>query len=94
MDSHLETSNMFTNVQINLMPRRKIVHTLLKYKGYLQTVGLICNEDERALLSECFVRSGVTRNTRAGHMSETFYGEAHDGEYPLQRYVRTINLEQ
>ena len=35
----------------------------------------------------------MTRVTRAGSMSAAFPGEAHDGEYPLRRYVRVVDVE-
>ena len=39
------------------------------------------------------MKAGVTRITRVGHMSQTVPGEAHDGEYPLQRYVKLVEVE-
>ena len=43
---------------------------------------------------ELLIRTGVNRVTRAAHMSESFPGEAHDGEYPLRRYVRAVTVER
>lgn len=92
-DSKLELSDMMCNVPVKPLPRRKIIPVLRKSKNYLQTVGLICEEKDRAELSEIFARCGVTRITRAGSMSDYFIGEAHDGEYPLRRYTRIVNEE-
>ena len=92
-DSELELSDMMCNVIVKPLPRRDIVPALRRKKNYLQTVGLICAESERAELSEIFARCGVTRITTAGAMSAYFAGEAHDGEYPLRRYTRIVNEE-
>ncbi|MBQ8851430.1 MAG: acyl-CoA reductase, partial [Oscillibacter sp.] len=44
-------------------------------------------------LTRLLARSGVNRVTRAGSMSHTFPGEAHDGEYPLRRYQRMVDIQ-
>lgn len=92
MDRTLELSDMMCNVLVKPLPRREIVPTLRRGKNYLQTVGLICPDNDRAALSELFARCGATRITTAGAMSDYFAGEAHDGEYPLRRYTRTVNF--
>lgn len=92
-DSELELSDMMCNVLVKPLPRREIVPTLRRKKNYLQTVGLICDDSDRAELSEIFARCGVTRVTTSGAMSKYFTGEAHDGEYPLRRYTRIVNEE-
>lgn len=92
-DSGLELSDMMCNVLVKPLPRERIIPTLRESRNYLQTVGLICLERDRAELSELFARCGITRITRAGTMSEYFTGEAHDGEYPLRRYTRIVNEE-
>lgn len=88
-----ELSPMLCSVLVKKLPRRNIVSVLRQSKGFLQTAGLICAESDRAVLAEALCRSGVTRVTRAADMSAYFYGEAHDGEYPLRRYTRIINLQ-
>ena len=70
-----------------------MMQTLRRKKGYLQTAGLIAKDPERARLAELLIRCGVVRVTHAGSMSDTFSGEAHDGEYPLRRYLRIANIE-
>lgn len=92
-DSELELSDMMCNVLVKPLPRREIIPMLRRKKNYLQTVGLICPDSDRAALSEIFARCGATRITTAGNMSEYFSGEAHDGEYPLRRYTRIVNEE-
>ena len=39
------------------------------------------------------VRAGLTRITFPGSMSESIPGEAHDGAYPLRRYLRMVDVE-
>lgn len=45
--------------------------------------------DQAALLA----RAGVVRITRAGGMSRTLAGEAHDGRYALREYTRVVEWE-
>lgn len=92
-DSELELSGMMCNVLVKKLPRREILPVLRRKKNYLQTAGLICSDADRAELTDVLARSGVTRITTAGAMSEYFAGEAHDGEYPLRRYTRIVNME-
>ncbi len=92
-DSELELSDMMCNVLVKKLPRRNILPVLRRKKNHLQTAGLICSAADRGELSDILARSGVTRITTAGAMSEYFAGEAHDGEYPLRRYTRIVNEE-
>ena len=92
-DTRLELSDMYGNVLVKRLPREKAPMSLRRSKGLLQTAGLICRESERAELSRMLIMSGVNRVTRAGDMSESFDGEAHDGEYPLRRYVRYADTQ-
>ena len=92
-DSELELSDMMCNVLVKRLPRREILSVLRRKKNYLQTAGLICADNDRRSLSDILARSGVTRVTSAGAMSNYFAGEAHDGEYPLRRYTRIVNEE-
>lgn len=89
----VELSPMLCSVLVKKLPRRDIVSVLRQKKGYLQTAGLICAETDRAELTEALCKSGVTRVTKASDMSAYFYGEAHDGEYPLRRYTRIVNTQ-
>lgn len=92
-DSELELSYMYGNVLVKRLPQREIVRVLRKSKGYLQTAGLICSPEKREQLTDILIRSGVNRVMTAGNMSVTFCGEAHDGTYPLRRYMRVVNVE-
>ena len=92
-DSALELSPMFANVLVKRLPRQKILPVLRKAKPYLQTAGLACPPAEREALTQLLAQAGLTRITRPGSMSEGVPGEAHDGSYPLQRYIRIVNVE-
>jgi len=93
-DRELELSPMEGNVLVKLLPRRELLSALRRRKGNLQTAGLICAPERRGELTALLARAGVTRITRAGAMSAAFPGEGHDGEYPLRRYVRIVDVEQ
>ncbi|MBO5165398.1 MAG: acyl-CoA reductase [Lachnospiraceae bacterium] len=92
-DSALQLSYMFRNCWVKPLPAEHIVSALKAHRGHLQTVGLVCEKEEYAALADKLMKAGVTRITRAGHMSQTIPGEAHDGEYPLQRYVKIVETE-
>ena len=44
------------------------------------------------LLLPLLARAGVNRITAPGRMSAPLPGEAHDGEYPLRRYLRAVDI--
>ena len=92
-DSDLELSDMFGSVLVKPLPNENIIKFLRRKKGYLQTAGLICTPEKRETLSDKLIKSGVVRITKAATMSSAFPGEAHDGDYPLRRYMRIINIE-
>ncbi|MBE5864591.1 MAG: acyl-CoA reductase [Lachnospiraceae bacterium] len=92
-DEKLELSFMFKNCWAKPLPRAHIVKALKGHRGHLQTVGLLCAEEERAELTDLLVKAGVTHVTRAGRMAHTVAGATHDGEYPLRRYVRVVDVE-
>lgn len=92
-DSVLELSYMYGNCLVKRLPRKRIMSCLRKGKGYLQTAGLIADAGSRKELTELLIRCGINRIMSPGHMSESFSGEAHDGEYPMRRYTRIVNVE-
>ena len=81
------------NVFVKLLPREALLSILRRGKGVLQTAGLICAPEAREELTDLLARAGVTRITRTGSLSAAFPGEGHDGEYPLRRYVRVVDVE-
>ena len=93
LDRELELSPMEGNVLVKCLPREKLLPTLRRQKGTLQTAGLICAPERRETLTALLAQAGLTRITRAGTLSASFPGEAHDGEYPLRRYVRVVDIE-
>ncbi len=89
----LELSPMEGNVLVKLLPQGALLSALRRQKGRLQTAGLLCSPEKRGKLTGLLARAGLTRVTRAGGMSASFPGEAHDGEYPLRRYLRVVDVE-
>lgn len=92
-DGELELSPLNGNVLVKCLPRNKLLPTLRREKGHLQTAGLLCAPEDREELTQLLCRAGLTRVTRAGSMSATFSGENHDGEYSLRRYIRIVDIE-
>lgn len=92
-DCELELSHLHGNVLVKRLPRGEIIPALRRQKGRLQTAGLVCPEQSREELTALLAQAGVNRITAPGHMSHTFPLEAHDGEYPLRRYVRVVDVE-
>ncbi|MCD7946787.1 MAG: acyl-CoA reductase [Oscillospiraceae bacterium] len=93
-DMALQTSVMFRNCWVKRLPRSEIIGTLRPYKNYLQTIGLVCEQSEMNALSERFWKTGAVRITDGAHMSKMYNGSAHDGEFPLRRYTKTVALER
>lgn len=89
----LELSDMFGNCLVKGLPQNELFTVLRETKGYLQTAGLICKTEKRIQLTDLLARSGLTRIMQAGNMSSVFWGEAHDGEYALRRYMRIVNMQ-
>lgn len=92
-DQELELSPLHGNVLVKGLPRSQLLSVLRRQKGRLQTAGLLCPAEERGELTALLARAGLTRITAAGTMSAPFPGEGHDGEYPLRRYVRIVDIE-
>lgn len=93
-DSELELSYMFKNCWVKPLPRKNIVKALKGRKGHLQTVGLICTGEEREELADIFTKAGLTHIARPKNMSQMLPGGTHDGEYPLRRYSRIVEVER
>ena len=93
-DHGLELSDMFASCLVKRLPAAKLAQVLRRAQGRLQTAGLVCAPEKRAALARCLAGCGVVRITRAGAMSHTLCGEAHDGEYPLRRYVRLVETDE
>ncbi len=93
-EQQLTLSQLFKNCWIKPLPRKNIIRALKEKRGYLQTVGLLADEKERKELIELLVKAGVTRIAGSSDMSVMTPGVAHDGEYPLRRYCRIVEVEK
>ncbi len=93
-DRELELSHLHGNVLVKRLPREDILPVLRRQRGRLQTAGLLCPGPEREKLAGLLARGGVTRITGPAGMSSALPCEAHDGEHPLRRYVRVVDMEK
>lgn len=57
-------------------------------------MGLICADGERDELAGMFTKAGLTHIARPKNMSQMLPGGTHDGEYPLRRYSRIVEVER
>lgn len=87
-----ETSLMFGNCWVKSLPRGEILTVLRRNSGKLQTVALLCGEDEREALARLLWRAGAVRVCGAGEMSALPDNgvQPHDGEFPLMRYSKYV----
>ncbi len=92
-DKTLETSIQFGNAWVRPLPQTELLQTLRPYKNYLQTVGLLCGRSELHNLSDKLFKTGVVRVCSGENMSSSYCGEPHDGEYPLRRYTKIVNID-
>lgn len=92
--AELELSYLYRNVWVKRLPRAEIIHTLKPCKNHLQTAGLLCDSSQKyGEIAGLLAKAGVVRISRAGNMSRTVAGEAHDGTYPLREYSRIVETE-
>jgi len=92
-DRTLEPGIQFGNAWVRQLPKADLLEVLRPYKNYLQTVGLLCGDSERALLADMLLKAGAVRICSGERMSATYCGAAHDGEYPLRRYTKVVCVE-
>jgi hypothetical protein len=92
-DNRLESSIQFRNPWVKALPRENLIKTLRPHKAHLQTTALLCSKEDRAELTQMLWQTGVVRVTGGNQMSYVYCGAAHDGEYPLRRYVRLVTDE-
>lgn len=92
-DGELELSYLYRNVWVKRLPLDRL-HTLKRYKDYLQTAAVMTADPERReKICRTLASIGVIRITSAGNMSRTVCGEAHDGTYALRAYSRIVETE-
>lgn len=93
-DRCLEGCGIFNQIVVKCLPQEKLLETLREKKGFLQTAGLICERQDYETLSTLLMRSGVNRIMNVRHMSSMNLFDSHDGEFPLSRYTRIVNIEK
>lgn len=89
-DHELELSEMWGNVLVKRLPAENLITVLRQKKGYLQTAGLIADEN-RKKITALLIRSGINRVLPPGMMSSYFHGGSHDGMYPFEMFTRIVN---
>lgn len=92
-DAALIPSYQFRNCWVKPLPRENLLARLRPYKNHLQTVALICREDEKSHLQALLSKTGAVRITSPGHMSAGYCGQPHDGEFSLRRYTKIMSFE-
>lgn len=92
-DETLETAAGFGNCWVRPLPHGDMLRVLKPYKNHLQTAALLCAPEEKAALTERLFRCGIVRVADGKNMSGVYPGAAHDGEYPLRRYMRIVSDE-
>ncbi len=93
-DNGIRPSPMYRNVWVKGIARDNILPVLRPQKGYMQTAGLACAEDELADITARLFKAGVHRVTACGGMGGSYTGEPHDGQYALRRYTRRVNVHR
>jgi hypothetical protein len=91
-NSELEISFLYGNCWVKRLQKEKLLDTLRSRKNHLQTVGLLCGDEEREELTRLLWKAGLVRVTYGSNMSKVLNGEAHDGEYVLRRYTRIVSV--
>ena len=89
-DNKLELSYLYQNVWVKALKKEDIVKILKVNKNLLQTVSINDDISFKEEICESLFKAGVTRIVRLGDNSRMISGEAHDGEYPLRRYIKIV----
>lgn len=92
-DQRLMLSYQFGNCWVKRLPRNEVLMTLKPYKNHLQTMALVCMDDDKRILSDLFLKTGIVRITRGELMSVAEAGMPHDGEFPLRRMSKLVSVE-
>lgn len=91
-NKELELSFMFRNVWVKPLPREEIINVIHKNREHLQSVALICSENEKDELANILISSGVVRVT-SSNPSRVLLNESHDGDYALRRYTKLVEID-
>lgn len=92
-DQRLMLSYQFGNCWVKRLPRNEVLKTLKPYKNQLQTMALVCMDDDKRILSDLLLKTGIVRITRGELMSVAEAGMPHDGEFPLRRMSKLVSVE-
>ena len=92
-DESLETSIMYRNIWVKPLRRKKIL-ALRRYNNYLQTVALLCDNEDHESLAKQLVGAGVVKVSDGFEMSNYAAWEAHDGVFALRCYVRLVSVQK
>ncbi len=88
----LEPSPLYRTVLLRPLPRHELVQTLLPWRHYLQTCGLLACERDISALSQLLLAAGVNRVTPLGGMHQSYDGEPHDGVFALTQLTRRVSV--
>lgn len=88
----LMTSLMFGNCWVKNLTRTSALTVLREDSGYLQTVVLLCGEEEREELSGLLYRAGAVQIRRPQSPESQGFPLPHDGQYPLRRYSKYVTF--
>lgn len=91
-DNKLELSFLYQNIWIKALPENEIVKVLKPNKNLLQTVSINERINNKQKIIDNLVKAGVTRVVPLGENSRMISGESHDGEYPLRRYSKIVEI--
>lgn len=92
-DQKLALSFQYGNPLVKRLPRDQLLSELRPFHGVLQTVGLLCADEERNELIHLLTQAGLVRIKIPKAMSHGSCCDAHDGQFPLQRYTRIVEYE-
>lgn len=92
-NSELSPSLQYRVPWVKPLPRKQILGQLRPFRGHLQTCALDCDPANRVELEQLFIRAGVVRVTKPSHLSRTYCGQTHDGEYSLRRLQKIVSME-
>lgn len=90
----LETSPLHRTIKI--MPYREIgelVSLVNDFRGYIQTIGLSANPEERLEISHLLGNAGALRIVEIGNMAGGNIDDPHDGAYDLPQFMNLVKTD-
>ena len=89
-DQTLETSLLFRNVWVKMLPSKDIVKTLKPHKNHLQTASILAPNNQYLKYQEKLIKAGIVRIRKPDAMSHALTNESHDGMLTLRLYTRIV----